>query len=95
MAYYFYALRSRRDGKLYKGVAADVDARLAQHNGGKTKSLRHRRPLEVSYVERHGTRQEALARERWSKTLAGAKALRRLMQTRESHDRLVGPSTEV
>jgi len=48
MAYYFYALRSRRDGKLYKGVAADVDARLAQHNGGKTKSLRHRRPLEVS-----------------------------------------------
>jgi len=77
MAYYFYVLRSKTDGGLYKGVAENVRQRLAQHNSGKTKSLRHRLPLEVVYVEEYATREQALARERWSKTLSGGEQLRR------------------
>jgi putative endonuclease len=79
MAYWFHVLRSKRDGTLYKGVAQDVQVRLAQHNGGKTKSLRHRVPFEVIYVEEWPTRQQALAREKWSKTLRGGKELQALL----------------
>ncbi len=79
MAYYFYVLRSRKDGGLYKGVAQDVERRLAQHNAGKTRSLRHRVPLSLVHTEEYASREEALARERWSKTRAGGKELRRLL----------------
>jgi putative endonuclease len=72
-------LRSRRDGHLYKGVAEDVEARIAEHNSGKAKSLRHRRWLELVYVEKYATRDRALARERWPKTLSGGRQLRKLM----------------
>jgi putative endonuclease len=43
--YYVYVLRSLRDGKLYTGVTSDLDRRVREHNSGKTKSLRGRRPL--------------------------------------------------
>ena len=79
MAYYFYVLRSKRDGGLYKGTAEDVMRRLEQHNAGKTKSLRHRIPFELVYFEEYGTRAEALAREGWSKTLRGEKELGRVL----------------
>jgi len=79
VAYYFYVLRSKRDGALYKGVAEDVQRRLAQHNAGKTKSLRHRIPFEVVHSEEYATRAEALAREQWSKTLQGGKELNALL----------------
>jgi len=81
LPYYFYVLRSKKDGDLYKGVAEDVERRLAQHNAGKTRSLKHRTPLVLVHVEEYATREEALAREQWSKTPAGGKELRKLVAT--------------
>lgn len=79
MPYYFYVLRSQKDGNLYKGVALDVKKRLAQHNAGKTKSLKARIPFEMIYLEEFPTREAALNRERWAKTYRGGKELRPLL----------------
>jgi predicted GIY-YIG superfamily endonuclease len=65
VAYYFYVLRSKKDRGPCKGVAENVRQRLEQHNGGKTKSLRHRIPFETIRVEEYATRAEAVAREMW------------------------------
>ena len=69
--YYVYVLRSLRDGKLYTGVTSDLDRRVREHNSGKTKSLRGRRPLALAYWEQHPTKVQALARERYFKTPEG------------------------
>jgi len=93
MPYYFYVLRSTKDGDLYKGVAEDVERRVAQHNAGKTKSLRHRVPLELVDVEEYATREDALTREKWAKTLEGGKELRRLFSEVGSPARAGKPGT--
>jgi len=69
--FYVYVLRSQRDGKLYTGVTSDLDRRIREHNAGKTKSLRGRRPLVLAYWEQHPTKAQALVRERYSKTPEG------------------------
>lgn len=91
MPYYFYVLRSKKDGGLYKGCAENVEHRLAQHNAAKTKSLRHRVPFEIIYVEQYATREEALAREKWSKTLTGGKELRQSLMDPSSPARAEKP----
>ena len=69
--FYVYVLRSQRDGKLYTGVTSDLDRRIREHNAGKTKSLRGRRPLVLAYWEQHPTKAQALVRERYFKTPEG------------------------
>ena len=66
--YYFYVLYSLKDQKLYKGVSADVAARVARHNAGATPATEHRRPFVLIYKESFSSKTEALARERWAKT---------------------------
>ncbi len=69
--YYVYVLKSLKDGNLYTGVTANLRRRLREHNTGKTKSLRARRPLRLVFTEAYPSRRQALARERFFKTPAG------------------------
>ncbi|MCX5716181.1 MAG: GIY-YIG nuclease family protein, partial [Candidatus Omnitrophica bacterium] len=39
-----YVLRSKKDNKFYTGHTQDLDNRLLEHNEGKVKSTRHRKP---------------------------------------------------
>jgi predicted GIY-YIG superfamily endonuclease len=78
VAYYFYVLRSKRDGGLCKAVAQDVRRRRNHRQAGRTRILRHRGPFDLVHVEDYATRAEAPAGERWSKTLNGGKQLREL-----------------
>ncbi|KPM32352.1 Excinuclease ABC C subunit domain protein [Croceitalea dokdonensis DOKDO 023] len=55
MIYYFYALKSTVDGRIYKGISKDVAQRLKWHNEGKTKSTKGYRPW-VFGVSRIGWR---------------------------------------
>ena len=48
--YYFYVLRSKKDGKNYYGVTDNVERRLREHNEGKNISTKHRRPFFVMYT---------------------------------------------
>ncbi|MGC9363771.1 MAG: GIY-YIG nuclease family protein, partial [Fidelibacterota bacterium] len=42
--YYVYILQSEKDGGFYIGYTTDLIRRIQQHNAGKTRSLKHRRP---------------------------------------------------
>ena len=52
------------DGSLYAGVATDVTARVAAHNGGRgARYTRARRPVSLVWCEPVGGRGDALKRE--------------------------------
>ena len=82
MAYYVYVLRSKKDGGYYVGISRNPWRRLREHNQGKTKSLRHRRPLELVYWEKLPTIQRAREREKQLKSFKGGDALRTLLTRR-------------
>ena len=77
--YYVYILRSIKDNGLYIGCTTDLQKRLAAHNSGKTSSLKHRRPLEIVYVERYTAAETAYERERKLKSYKGGEALKKLL----------------
>ena len=78
--FYFYVLYSLKDNRLYKGSSADLPKRILQHNAGMTNSTKNRRPLILLYLEIYDEKSEALARERWSKSLEGGAALKQLLK---------------
>ncbi|HET9476823.1 MAG TPA: GIY-YIG nuclease family protein [Dehalococcoidia bacterium] len=81
--HYLYVLRSLKDGRLYTGIAANVERRLNDHNAGRSRATRYRRPLVLLYTEAHQTRAEAMARERYFKTAEGGALKRRLIAEHE------------
>ena len=71
-----YILRCS-DNTLYTGWTNDIEARLAAHNSGQgAKYTRGRRPVELVYLERFDTRQEAMRREVYIKRLSRADKLK-------------------
>ena len=81
--FYFYVLYSLKDNRLYKGASADLPKRVLQHNAGMTKSTKNRRPLILLYFELYADKTEALARERWAKSLEGGAALKQLLKDKD------------
>ena len=73
---HFYVLRSEKDNKLYKGSTSDLTKRLLDHKMGRVIATKNRRPLQLIYTEEFATYNEALAREKDSKTLKGGKKLK-------------------
>ena len=71
MACCVYILRSLKDGGLYTGSSGDLKRRFAEHARGRVASTRHRRPLELVYVEEQEERLSATKRERYLKSLEG------------------------
>ena len=62
--WYFYLARCS-DDSLYGGICLDLERRFEQHNAGRgAKYTRGRRPVRLVYAERHGSKSEALKRER-------------------------------
>ena len=69
---FVYLLRCS-DGSFYCGYTTDPERRLRVHNSGKgAKYTRSRRPVELCYLERCETRNEALRREAELKKLRHA-----------------------
>lgn len=73
-----YVLRSLRDHDRYIGLSASTRERLAQHNAGKVRATRSRRPLVLTYKERCATLQEAREREKYLKSGAGRRFLNKI-----------------
>jgi putative endonuclease len=65
-------------------MSSNVEQRLRDHNSGKTRSLRHRRPLALVYTEVFETRSEAIAREYYFKTAEGGALKQRLVAESEA-----------
>ncbi|HEY0667500.1 MAG TPA: GIY-YIG nuclease family protein [Sphingobacteriaceae bacterium] len=76
--YYTYVIKSLKSDYYYKGHCLDLEARLIQHNSGKTTSNRAYAPFHIVYFEQFQTREEAMQREKYFKSSAG----RRYLKTR-------------
>jgi putative endonuclease len=69
--HFVYVLRSSKDGRFYVGMTTDVENRLLEHNGGKTKSTKGFIPWKLVFVEEYATRIEARRREKYLKGGSG------------------------
>ncbi|NOT76002.1 MAG: GIY-YIG nuclease family protein [Cyclobacteriaceae bacterium] len=75
--FYAYVLKSDNHDFLYKGHCGDIAIRIKQHNSGMTTSLRPYIPMHLVYYEEFSTLQEAIEREKYFKTAAGRRYLKK------------------
>ena len=75
--YYAYVLKSIEHEFYYKGHCHDLDKRLDQHNCGMTESIRPYIPFKVIYFEEFETEREAIIREKYFKSAAGRRFLKK------------------
>jgi len=61
--FFVYVLKSLKDNTTYIGSCEDLERRLKEHNQGKTKSIKHKIPLELVYYEAYLTKTLARKRE--------------------------------
>lgn len=69
-------LKSKKDGNHYVGFSKNIEERLKQHSGGKIKSTKYRRPLELVYYEVSFNLEDALHREKYLKTSYGRRYIK-------------------
>jgi putative endonuclease len=77
MDYFAYVLRSRKNGQLYSGHTDNLARRIKAHNAGKTRSIKAYLPYELVYYEIFNSRLEAIDREKYFKTAAGRRFIKR------------------
>lgn len=75
--YHAYILQSLKDKKTYTGFSKDVIGRLKAHNSGGIKATKSRRPLKILYTEECETLKDAKKRERYWKSGAGRRKLKK------------------
>ena len=76
MSFYAYILKSESHGTYYYGSCEDLNNRLEQHNKGKVRYTKGRRPWKLHYFEEFATRAEAVRREKSFKSIDGYKFLK-------------------
>jgi len=69
--FYAYILKSQTFGTHYYGSTEDLNKRLIDHNSGKVKYTKSRRPWFMHYSEAYDTRSEAYKREKFFKSIDG------------------------
>ena len=73
MAFYVYIIQSQKDDSLYVGHTNNLEKRLSQHNNPDGKSYTAKRgPWKLKHKEVFSTRSEAMQREKFLKSHAGA-----------------------
>ncbi len=77
--FYAYVIKSINGSFLYKGHCHNMEKRLAQHNAGLTKSTKPYIPFELVYSETFQTEAEAIIREKYFKTAAGRRFLKKIL----------------
>ena len=75
--FYAYVLKSIAYDYYYKGHCENLNERLVEHNSRKTKSNKFYAPFILLYSEGFATREESILREKYFKTSAGRKFLRK------------------
>jgi putative endonuclease len=81
--FYVYALVSERDGVIYVGIATDCEARLREHNSGKSKYTSGHMPWKLFYSELVGDSGAAREMEKYFKTAAGKRRLKAILEYKQ------------
>ena len=76
--YYTYILKSQLDGSLYKGHTKNLERRLKEHNSGKSEYSSRKGPWKIIYYEEFPCREEAICREKYFKSAAGRRFIKKL-----------------
>jgi len=76
LLYKTYILKSISHNTYYYGSTEDINKRLDEHNRGKVRYTKGRRPWVLHYFEEFDTRIEARKRERFFKTIEGCNFLK-------------------
>jgi len=66
-----YILKSLKDGKYYYGSTKNLEIRLRDHQAGKVRSTKGRRPLVLHYLEEQSSICDARKRENYFKSIDG------------------------
>jgi len=74
--FYSYILKSLKDNTHYYGSTEKLKDRVKTHNAGKVRSTKGHIPYKLHYYEIFKTRKEAVARERFYKSIDGYKWLK-------------------
>ena len=69
--YYTYVLKSESDEHLYIGFTSHLRKRVDEHNKGKVRSTKRRKPLSLVYYEEFGDKTSARKREIFLKSGQG------------------------
>jgi putative endonuclease len=76
--YFVYAIRSKKDRRIYVGMSENPERRLTEHNSGETKSTKSYRPWILIYKKFIGSRIEARKEEKRLKSGYGKEFLKGL-----------------
>ncbi|MBI1343256.1 MAG: GIY-YIG nuclease family protein [Terrimonas sp.] len=75
--YFAYVIKSIDHDYYYKGHCREIEKRLLQHNSGMTESIRPYIPFKIVYFETFDTEEEAIKREKYFKSSAGRRFLKK------------------
>ncbi|MCH7640981.1 GIY-YIG nuclease family protein [Patescibacteria group bacterium] len=75
--YYVYVLLSKKHNKTYTGIAYDLGRRLRQHNRGLNTFTKRYRPWKIIYTDKYRDRLEARKREKYLKSTAGRRWIKK------------------
>jgi putative endonuclease len=76
MPFFTYILKSESHGNYYYGSTKNLDNRIKEHNSGKVRYTKGRRPWVLHYYEVFNSRPEAAKREHFFKSVEGYKFLK-------------------
>jgi len=76
MGWTAYILKSLKTGTYYKGSCEIFAERLRDHNAGRVRSTKAKKPWVRHYTEEFDTKTEALKRERYFKSRSGYRRLK-------------------
>lgn len=81
--YFVYILQSLKTGRYYVGSTNDLNRRLSEHNGSKTKSLKNQRPLVLKFCKSFDIKKEAIDTERKIKKLKSREIIAKIVNDGE------------
>ncbi len=77
--FYIYVLKSKKDNSQYIGLSQNTEERLKEHNAGRVKSTKSKRPWKLLYKESFRTHTDARKREKYLKSAAGRRFRKEIM----------------
>ena len=75
--FYTYVLKSQILPKYYTGYTDDLEKRLLDHNSGKSVYSSRYKPWVVVYYEEFDSKEQSIAREKYFKSAAGRRWLKK------------------